>query len=744
MSSTDSKNLRKDSVWKYVIEVAGEQYLRCKFCNQRCTGGVNRLKHHLAETYHGMKPCNKVSEDARLECKEALANFKDQKMKRNELLQEIGMGPTSMHESALSKTIGTLGSGSGSGSVNGSSEPIPRGPMDKFTTSQPRQKRKEVCRKIGRFMYSKGLPFNTMNDPYWFPMIDVVANFGLGFKPPFMHELRTWILKEEVNDLSIIMEDHKKAWKQYGCSIMSDGWTDEKSRCLIHFLVNSPAGTWFMKSIDASDTIKNGELMFKYLDEVVEEIGEENVMQVITDNASNYVNAGMRLMEKMRKLWWTPCATHCIDLMLEDIGKLNVHATTLSRARQVVKFIYGHSWVLSLMRTFTKNHELFRPAITRFATAFLTLQSLYKQKQTLIAMFSSENGVKTRSTVLFDLNFWPHVVFCIKITVPLVSILREVDSEERPAMGYIYELMDSAKEKIAFNCRGVERKYGPIWRKIDARWTPQLHRPLHAAGYYLNPQLRYGDKFSNADEVRKGLFECMDRMLNYQEPMGEFGSRIAIDSRTLRSPTSWWMCFGGSTPELQKFAIRVLSLTCSASGCERNWSTFELIHTKKRNRLERQRLNALVYVRYNTRLRERTLQRKQNVDPILVKEIDLDDEWIAEKEDPLLPLDLCWLQDNELFNVDAIRVVSSNSQETQASSDHMVSSHSYKRKHNEVPSTSGGKGKEKELNLTLIDEDEDEDEDEDLHEMRIHDSGHFPIIDTLDEDDDDLGDEDLS
>ena len=39
-------------------------------------------------------------------------------------------------------------------------------------------------------------------------------------------------------------------------------------------------------------------------------------------------------------------------------------------------------------------------------------------------------------------------------------------------MGYIYELMDSAKEKIAFNCGGVERKYGPIWRKIDARWTP--------------------------------------------------------------------------------------------------------------------------------------------------------------------------------------------------------------------------------------------------------------------------------
>ena len=111
---------------------------------------------------------------------------------------------------------------------------------------------------------------------------------------------------------------------------MLDGQTDGKSRCLINFLVNSPTDTWLMKSIYAFDTIQNGELMFKYLDEVVEEIGEENVVQVITDNASNYVNAGTRLMEKRKRLWQTPCAIHCINLMLEDIGKLNVHATTLS------------------------------------------------------------------------------------------------------------------------------------------------------------------------------------------------------------------------------------------------------------------------------------------------------------------------------------------------------------------------------------------------------------------------------
>ena len=90
----------------------------------------------------------------------------------------MGMGPTSKHDNVLYKITRTLGSGSGSGSwsVSGGGEPIPRGPMDKFTTSQAGQsalnfkwkqeEMKEVCRKIGRFIYSKGLPFNIVNDPY--------------------------------------------------------------------------------------------------------------------------------------------------------------------------------------------------------------------------------------------------------------------------------------------------------------------------------------------------------------------------------------------------------------------------------------------------------------------------------------------------------------------------------------------------------------------------------------------------
>ncbi|XP_058111540.1 uncharacterized protein LOC131254856 [Magnolia sinica] len=129
-----------------------------------------------------------------------------------------------------------------------------------------------------------------------------------------------------------------------------------------------------------------------------------------------------------------------------------------------------------------------------------------------------------------------------------------------------------------------------MWNKIDERWTPQLHRPLHAAGYYLNPQIRYSGKFSTHPEIKRRLFECRDRMIpheehadadiqldEYDKRRGDFGSRLALETMTKRSPTDWWERFGDRTPQLTKFAVRVLSLTCSTSGYERNWSTFEQV-----------------------------------------------------------------------------------------------------------------------------------------------------------------------
>ena len=67
----------------------------------------------------------------------------------------------------------------------------------------------------------------------------------------------------------------------------------------MNFLVNCPIGTMFMESIDASSFMKTGEKTFELLDKFVECIGEKNVVQVITNNGSNYVLVGKILFDEV-------------------------------------------------------------------------------------------------------------------------------------------------------------------------------------------------------------------------------------------------------------------------------------------------------------------------------------------------------------------------------------------------------------------------------------------------------------
>jgi len=64
-------------------------------------------------------------------------------------------------------------------------------------------------------------------------------------------------------------------------------------------LANSPSGTVFLKLVDTSDVIKDAKQIFELLDSVVDEIGEDNVVQVVSDGAANLVSAG----EMKFKLW---------------------------------------------------------------------------------------------------------------------------------------------------------------------------------------------------------------------------------------------------------------------------------------------------------------------------------------------------------------------------------------------------------------------------------------------------------
>ncbi|KAL6224111.1 hypothetical protein ACLB2K_002967 [Fragaria x ananassa] len=103
----------------------------------------------------------------------------------------------------------------------------------------------------------------------------------------------------------------------------------------------------------------------------------------------------------------------------------------------------------------------------------------------------------------------------------------------------------------------------------------------------------------------------------------------------------WWNLYGNNVPTLQKMAKRILALTTSSSGCERNWSAFEGIHTKKRNRLDTTRLNNLVYVQFNARiLNKKRREKEKNVDVLIASEANMAQGWIVDGGDDDVVSDL--------------------------------------------------------------------------------------------------------
>ncbi|XP_058742128.1 uncharacterized protein LOC131614577 [Vicia villosa] len=318
------------------------------------------------------------------------------------------------------------------------------------------------------------------------------------------------------------------------------------------------------------------------MDDIVEEVGEENVVQIITDNVVNYKLVGQILMEKRNKLYWTTCAAHCIDLMLEDFkSNIPMHKEIIASGKKITTYIYARMSLITLLHHYTEGGELIRPGITR-------LGCLNDKRGPLYRMFTSKEWKDSRFAKIKDGKLVENTG-----DFSSLKVLRMVDSNEKPSMGYIYEAMDQAKEEMQTsynNKRKVTNLYGKLYITDGTN---------NYIGLCMLPvinliQCCITNLYFKADnEVKKRMYACLERMMggnmdmvnkidgqleDFKSKKGFFRSEIAQHGQKNKTPTQWWESYGDAHPELQSFANRMLCLTCSSSGCERNWSAFEMLN----------------------------------------------------------------------------------------------------------------------------------------------------------------------
>jgi hypothetical protein len=158
---------------------------------------------------------------------------------------------------------------------------------------------------LAKWMIDACVPFNVVNSVYYQHAIDVVTATGPGYKGTNLHAIRGYYLAKAVDEMKIYIESYREIWKKTGCTLMADGWTNQKRRTLINFLVYCPKGTIFLKTVDVSDVSKTARLLYQLFKEVVLYVGVENIVHMVTDNAINYVAADRLLMEEFPLIFWS-------------------------------------------------------------------------------------------------------------------------------------------------------------------------------------------------------------------------------------------------------------------------------------------------------------------------------------------------------------------------------------------------------------------------------------------------------
>jgi len=65
--------------------------------------------------------------------------------------------------------------------------------------------------------------------------------------------------------------------------------------------------------------------------------------------------------------------------------------------------------------------------------------------------------------LILDKGFWKNILNCLRGVLPLIKVLRTVDSYEKPAMGFIYEEMELQKRRYRVSSTELVKGILPIF-----------------------------------------------------------------------------------------------------------------------------------------------------------------------------------------------------------------------------------------------------------------------------------------
>ncbi|CAI6001455.1 unnamed protein product [Closterium sp. NIES-65] len=439
-----------------------------------------------------------------------------------------------------------------------------------------------------------------------------------------------------------------RTWKEIGVTIASDMMRDKSGCVQMNIICINAEGAVFQEAVDCKAETKTGAFIVSVLQPIIEKVGPEHVVAICTDGGSNYVSAGKQLQKKYPHIEIVPCASHVLDLLLEDFGSMDWAQEVMPVATGMISFVRSHTWTRAFLRCpelhgEKKSLQPLRPAGTRFGTQYIAVSRLREIRPQLTTMVThmdwEEKGRmqltgKTFEVTVLDVEWWKKVDTFVKVMELPYKVMRKTDGPAKGMMGAMYDMMlqltvDLGKLLESADCQLSKEGKEGLQEHLRRRWDESLACPLHVVGRILNPvnqeegiylkdkectRVMKGwlqrsralvDKYWKKDGETNGTMKALQEgMLAYIECKGSFGSKEAIEGREeLKAGkgdmVTWRKVNGWEYRELAGLACRAVAQAVSASPCERGWAVWDGVHMARRNRLGSEKVRDLVFVAHN-------------------------------------------------------------------------------------------------------------------------------------------------
>ncbi|XP_027337443.1 uncharacterized protein LOC113851164 [Abrus precatorius] len=487
------------------------------------------------------------------------------------------------------------------------------GPLERVFNNTARD---HLTCEIARMFYSAGLSFNIARNPYFVSSYTFAANTQiLGFLPPGYNAIRTSLLQKENANIVKLLQPIKDTWPKKSLSIISDGWTDAQRRPLINFMAACDSGPMFFKAIDGFGEYKDKNYITNLILSTIDEVGAQNVVQIITDNAPVCKAVGSIVESVHPHIFWTPCVVHTVNLTLKGIcSPKNTPANEVAYnecswisqlpddAYFIRNFIMNHSMRLAMLNQFN-NLKLFSIAETRFASTIIMLKRLRTLKHGLQTMVISEQWshykeddvprVTLMKETIPDDSFWDKIAYILSFTNPMYEMLHSCDTDE-PTLHLVYEKWDAMIKQVKYAIYQHEGKelnehssfYEVMYNILIDRWT-KSNTPLHCLAHSLNLRQWLNEAPNRVpphkdNEICIGRNKCLrsyflyprkrldatQEFVKFSSGGEEIGKFDCLQDRWNLKPKEWWVMYGAALPKLQTIALKVLSQPSSSSCCE--------------------------------------------------------------------------------------------------------------------------------------------------------------------------------